>query len=299
MPTNDHVWGPPWTIISILKWTTEYLTKHGVENPRASGEVILAHVLQCSRIDLYLRHDQPLQQGELVQFRNLIKRRAAREPVAYIVGQKEFWSLEFNVNTAVLIPRPETECLVEAAIRFFPRHSAQRVLELGCGSGAISVALAHERPDWRILALDKSADAIMVARENARHHHADHIRFMVGDWFTALGESAQFDLIVSNPPYIKTPDIDVLAAEIRNHEPRLALNGGVDGLGALAQIIRTAPRYLAPEGVLMTEIGSDQRPAVTEIVHQCNYFACVDIRKDYSGLERVAVMIPKRQVSGD
>jgi release factor glutamine methyltransferase len=284
MPTNET---PPWTIISTLKWTTEYLERKGIENPRASAELLLAHTLQFNRIDLYLRHDQPLQPDELARFRSLIKRRAAREPVAYIVGQKEFWSLEFRVNEAVLIPRPETECLVETAIQFFSDRSAQRVLDLGCGSGAISIALANERPGWLFWSLDRSADAIMVARENARHHHMGHIHFLVGDWFAALGDGVKFDLIVSNPPYIKRSDISKLAAEIRNHEPLPALDGGVDGLDALTQIIRTAPRYLAAGGVLVTEIGSDQGIAVTEIGYECKSYERVEIKKDYSGLERV------------
>ena len=292
MSTNDHTWDPPWTIINTLKWTSAFLKRHDVENPRASAEVLLSHSLKCKRIDLYLRHDQPLQQEELAQFRKLLKRRVAGEPVAYIVGHKEFWSLNFKVNASVLIPRPETECLVETALRFFHLRSDVKVLELGCGSGAISVALAHERPGWRFWAVDRSVGAIMVANENAGRHRVDpHIYFLVSDWLAALG-NIQFDLIVTNPPYIRTKDIDSLEPGIRAYEPRLALDGGKDGLRPLTQILQSASRHLSPGGVLMAEIGSDQRPAVSKIVHGCEEYRCVDFRKDYSGLDRVAIVTP-------
>ena len=291
MSTNDHhASGPFWTIIKTLDWTTAYLKQYEVESPRASAEVMLAYCLNCTRIDLYLRHDQPMQQGELAQFRKLIKRRVAGEPVAYIVGRREFWSLDFKVNSSVLIPRPETECLIETAIIYFTAPAALRVLELGCGSGAITVALAHERPDWQFWALDRSPEAIQIARENARYHQRDQrIYFLVSDWFEALG-NAKFDLIITNPPYIKTSDIDGLSTEIRKYEPYLALNGGRDGLSSLTRIIHSAPHYLVPGGMLMTEIGSDQRLAVYQIASGCSRYGGIDFRKDYSGLDRVAVL---------
>lgn len=291
MSTNSQrAEGPPWTIMNLLTWTSGYLKKHLVENPRASAEVMLAHCLGCKRIDLYLRHDQPMQKEELAQFRKLVKRRVAGEPVAYIVGCKEFWSLEFKVDGSVLIPRPDSECLVETAVLLFADRPDLKVLELGCGSGAISIAMAHERPGWRFLALDRSYDAIRVARANARHHHLDErIQFMVSDWFAALGNS-KFDLIVTNPPYIKTEEIDTLPTEIRCYEPRLALDGGIDGTASLSLIIRSSPSYMVSGGVMVTEIGSDQRPAVCEIVRKCSRYRDIDFKKDFGGLDRVAVL---------
>lgn len=302
MSTIHRSEGLPWTILNTLQWTTAYLERHQIENPRAAAEILLAHSLNCNRIDLYLRHDQPLHADELARFRELIKRRAAHEPVAYIVGHKEFWSLDFRVSPAVLIPRPETECLVEAAVELLPAPgSAGRVdvLELGTGSGAIITALAHQRPGNRYWATDRSVEAITLAASNSRHHvGASTIRFAVGQWFECINrERARFDMILSNPPYIAQDDIAGLAPEIHDHEPRIALDGGPDGLRDIHELIFSAHEYLKPGGVLILEIGYDQGAAVTEAGRLQSAYSRVTIKKDYGGQNRVALFEKQKSIA--
>jgi release factor glutamine methyltransferase len=294
MSTIDRSEGPPWTVLGTLQWTAAFFERHQIENPRAAAEILLAHSLNCRRIDLYLRHDQPLHNDELARFRDLIRRRAAHEPVAYIVGQKEFWSLDFRVSPAVLIPRPETECLVEAALDYLPAHgntATVDVLELGTGSGVIITALAHERPGNRYWATDRSIEAIMLAGINSRRHvGASTIRFAVGHWFELINpKSARFDMILSNPPYISQGDIAGLATEIHAHEPRMALDGGPDGLRDLRKLIFSAHEYLKPGGILILEIGYNQGEAVTQAGRSQSSYSRIEIKKDYGGQDRVAL----------
>jgi len=296
MSNDDKSLTNSWTILQTLQWTADYFKRQGLDHGRSSAEILLAHCLQCERIDLYLRYDQPLNSAELKRFKALIQRRVQREPDAYIIGQKEFWSLSFQVTPAVLIPRPETECLVEAALRRYPTNDAIQVLELGTGSGAISVALAHERTNWQIRASDISADALHVARHNAhRLLSAVNIDFFNGSWFEPFSDQkCFFDLIISNPPYIASKDLTGLDPEVRQFEPTEALDGGADGLGYLRHIINTAPDYLKPEGVLILEIGYDQRSAVEELGHRRGAYQSVTVEKDYSGLDRVALFQRKK-----
>jgi release factor glutamine methyltransferase len=294
MSTIDRPAGLPWTILNTLQWTAAYFRDHQIENPRAAAEILLSHSLRCRRIDLYLRHDQPLHGDELARFRTLIKRRAAHEPVAYIVGLKEFWSLDFSVDPSVLIPRPETECLIESALGFLPGRSntdRRRILELGTGSGAIVIALAHERPDNRYVATERSIEAVRLARKNARRHIGEsRVEFAVGHWFDLLSrEKACFDLILSNPPYIPGGQINTLAPEIYAHEPRMALDGGPDGLRDIRELIGGAHHYLRPGGMLILEIGYDQGAAVTDAGRRRGVYGCIEIKQDYGGRDRVAV----------
>jgi release factor glutamine methyltransferase len=291
MSNEDRMPAHPWTILKTLQWTADYFRRHGVENGRPAAEVLLTHCLQCERIDLYLRYDQPLQADELARFKTLIRRRAQREPDAYIIGQKEFWSLPLQVTSAVLIPRPETECLVEAALDRLPADDPIQVLELGTGSGAISIALARERACWRIAASDFSPEALDVARCNARRLVGpDRIEFFRGSWFEPFeNRQSDFDLIVSNPPYVSAGDMDRLEPEVRLFEPASALNGGDDGMDCLRHIIQTAPDYLKPSGWLMLEMGYDQARAVKSVGERCGAYQFTGVTKDYSGLERVAL----------
>lgn len=285
---------PPWTILSILKWTTSYFTSHDIESPRASAEILLAHVLGLKRIDLYIRYDQPLIRDELDRFKAAIRRRVRREPVAYIVGEKEFWSLPLAVTPDVLIPRPETECLVEAALAVLPPGAdaghGLRILELGTGSGAVALALAAERRTAFIAASDRSERALGVARANAgRLGMEERIHFFRGDWFSCLRPGRTcFDLILSNPPYIPSAEIDRLQPEVARYEPRGALDGGVDGLSAIRAIIGQAPGYLRPGGHLLLEIGHDQSAAVGSIAGASGEYAEWTFLRDYSGHLRVA-----------
>jgi release factor glutamine methyltransferase len=288
MPSNDQTAAPPWTILRTLRWTDDYFRKHRIENPRSDAEILLSRTLGCERIDLYIRHDQPLHTEELTRFKALIRRRVLREPVAYILGEKEFWSLTFRVTRDVLIPRPETEGLVEAALKLYPDQGDLRVLELGTGSGIISVALAHERTGWRFLATDISPKAIEIARMNARRHlDKDPIAFMVGNWFDAIDDAVSFDLILSNPPYIISDVIPTLEPDIYGYEPVAALDGGADGLAGIALIIHTGCRYLKPGGSLIVEIGYDQGASVAALGQASGGYDQVAVEKDHSGHDRL------------
>jgi release factor glutamine methyltransferase len=291
MSNDDQTPTHPWTILKTLQWTADYFKRHGIENSRPTAEVLLTHCLKCQRIDLYLRYDQPLQAEELARFKKLIQRRGRREPDAYIIGQKEFWSLPIRVTPAVLIPRPETECLVEAALDRYSRNDALQVLELGTGSGAISIALARERANWNIRASDISSEALDVARQNAqRLLVADRIEFFNGSWFEPFaGQIGAFDLIISNPPYVPASDLAGLEPEVRLFEPAGALDGGEDGLSCLRHIIQAAPEYLKPSGWLILEMGYDQGRTVQAVGRRCDAYQCIEVAKDYSGLDRIAL----------
>jgi release factor glutamine methyltransferase len=291
-----------WNIVKLLKWTTSYFKSHGIDSPRATAEILLAHILKLKRIDLYLRYDQPLGSDELKHFKALIKRRVKREPVAYIVGVKEFWSMDFAVTGDVLIPRPETECLVEAAISVLHPDSKQnakdksrRVLELGTGSGAIILALAFQHTEHLFFASDRSLQAVALAKENAGRHGLDKaVDFFCGDWLAPLSDDRhRFDVIISNPPYIRTRAIGRLQPEIYKFEPIAALDGDEDGLLCLRLIIDSAYRYLNPGGSLILEIGHDQKTEVKEIIDRCGNYEKVVFKKDYSGWDRVVQMQKK------
>jgi len=291
MSNDDPSVEPPWTILRTIQWTAGFFAGRGIENPRIDAEILLADTLGYQRIDLYMHHDQPLQTEELNRFKERIQRRAQREPVAYIVGTKEFWSLDFHVTPDVLIPRPETEGVVEAALALFPGDDPIRILELGVGSGIITVALANERSDWKFWASDVSNRAVDIARSNARSHGLeDRIEWMVGSWFNPLGAELdeKFDLIISNPPYIAEAEVATLEPEVGQHEPRLALDGGPDGLTCIAHILDTAPTYLKPGGWLILEIGYDQGSGVQALARKTAAFDQIVVDRDLSDLDRIA-----------
>jgi release factor glutamine methyltransferase len=287
-----------WTILKLLEWTTSYFKSREVESPRTSAEILLAHALHLNRIDLYLRYDQPLCNNELERYKALIKRRARREPVAYIMGAKEFWSMELAVTPDVLIPRPETESLVETALGVLAGDllmAPRRILDLGTGCGAIALALASRQPQHLFFASDLSKAATRIAKQNAKRHGLDdRIHFFVGDWMEPLLEKSQlFDLIISNPPYVPSGGIPELQPEIYKYEPLSALDGEEDGLGCLRKIIGAAHRLLKPRGSLVLEIGHDQKAAVQRVIERCGKYDTVVFSKDYSGMDRVARMRKK------
>ncbi|UCD79693.1 MAG: peptide chain release factor N(5)-glutamine methyltransferase [Desulfobacterales bacterium] len=292
-PANNQ-----WTIIELIRWTTSYLKEHDIDSPRATGEILLAHALKLDRIDLYLNYDKPLIDDELQRFKALIKRRIKREPVAYILGVKEFWSLDLKVNQDVLIPRPETECLVEKALDLLSQRAdshSQRILDLGTGSGAIVMALASQLPQHIYFASDRFLPAVEVARANvSRYEYSPRIHLFVGDWFAALNETkTSFDMIVSNPPYVPSDDIGGLQPEINRYEPLAALDGAEDGLACYRTIIGTAHNYLKTAGVLVLEIGHDQRNDVRRIAAGVDRYEEFNCAKDYSGYDRVVWMRKK------
>jgi release factor glutamine methyltransferase len=285
----------PWTILKLLQWTTSFFISHNIEGARASAEIILAKALDIKRIDLYLRYDQPLSRHELTLFKTMIKRRVKKEPVAYIIGSKEFWSMDLDVTKDVLIPRPDTECLVEQALAYMPKKGSNiswKILELGTGSGAIILSMASQYPRHRYFASDRSENALQVAKRNAKKHHLfNEILFFAGDWFSPIKNNIHdFDMIVSNPPYIPTHVIEELEPEISLYEPRIALDGGKNGLDNLCLIISQAPSFLKSEGCLMLEMGYDQKQKVLKIVNNCGKYQSVNFVKDFGGHDRVAIM---------
>lgn len=293
---------PEWTILKLLEWTTSYFKSHDIDSPRATAEILLAHILKLKRIDLYLRHDQPLISDELLKFKAFIKRRIKREPVAYIVGVKEFWSMDFAVTEDVLIPRPETECLVETSLGLLPEDSnsdpnnpPMRILELGTGSGAVILALASTETKHLFFASDLSIKAVLIAKQNAKHHGLDKtVNFFCADWFTPLKVVRhQFDMIISNPPYIPTQVVSQLQPEIYKYEPISALDGNEDGLRCFRHIINNAHVYLNRQGSLVLEIGHNQKNEVQKIAEKCGNYKNIVFTKDYSGYHRVVQMHKK------
>ncbi len=284
-----------WTIVKILKWATPYFQERGIDSPRATAELLLADVLDLARLDLYLQFDRPLSAGELAAFKTRVKRRVAGEPVAYIVGMKGFWKSEFAVSPDVLVPRPDTELLLEKTLSLLPEEGAARVLELGTGSGALILSVAMERRQAACFASDLSCAAALQARANANAHDlSGRVSFVVGHWFDPFrAQHLPFDLILSNPPYIPTADIDDLQPEIREYEPKSALDGGLDGLDCLRHIIGEACHHLKPSGHLLLEMGHDQRKPVADIIESCGLYEEVHFFDDYGGNNRIVVMKKK------
>lgn len=270
----------------LLKWGVAELRKHGIDTSRLDAEVLLAHGMRRERLQLYLSlEDAPDEKLEPC-YRALIGKRSAHTPVSYITGHKEFMSLDFMVNESVLIPRPETEILVETVGKL--GKAGDRVLELGTGSGAIAVSLAKYNPELHIVATDISIEALRVARENARCHEvANRILFLQSDLFGAFQLRETFDWVVSNPPYISEDDLTHLPAGIRNYEPTLALDGGVDGLDVVRRIIEEAHTLLKSGGILAMEIGYKQSENIQKIADNTGKYSDCSIIEDYAGIPRV------------
>lgn len=270
-----------WTTLKVLTWTAGYLAEKGVENARREAEWLLCEVTGLDRVGLYLDFDKPLNDTELAACRTLVARRARREPLQHILGSQEFDGLLFEVSPAVLIPRHDTETLLELSLLQAPH--ARTILDIGTGSGCIAIALAKRLPAARVTAVDLSADALAVARRNAEAHGVA-IEFLQGSFFEPLAGRC-FELIVSNPPYITTADLAGLQPEVRDHEPRLALDGGPDGLAAYRSIIAQATEYLLPGGRLLFEVGAGQAADVGALLAQAG-FADIITATDPGGIER-------------
>jgi len=278
-----------WSVLELLRWTTDHFAARGLRSARLDAEILLAHALDCDRLRLYLEFEKPVEEAERERFRALVRARGnERVPVAYLTGSREFWSLPLRVTPDVLIPRPETEALVEAVLGIFAEPDAiGHVLDVGTGSGAIALALARERPALEITATDCSVAALKVARENARRLECEaRIRFLEGDLLAPVrGES--FDAIVANPPYLARVEADSLAPELR-HEPELALFAGETGDEVARALIRAAPGVLAPGGSLAIEIDPRHRQALAD---ECTRrgFVVAETRHDLAGHARVLV----------
>jgi release factor glutamine methyltransferase len=277
-----------WTLQALLTWTTDFLAKKGISSPRLEAQVLLAHVLGCPRIELVARSMEVAADEDRAAFRELIRRRVDGWPVAYLTGVKEFYLLKFEVSPAVLVPRPETETLVLEALRLLKPLTVPAVLDLGTGSGCIAVSLAHQKKDARVTAVDVSPDALEIARRNATTHGVIvRIDFRQGDLFGPVPEGSAFDLVVSNPPYVTPAELAGLAPDVRDHEPRLALDGGPDGLAFYRRIAAGVGAYLKPGGWVLVEIGATQAEAVRGLFAERPELDVGPTLKDAAGLPRV------------
>ena len=275
-----------WTPLRLLEWTTRRFADAGIDSPRLAAQILLAHALGIARVQLYVQYDKPLGPEELGRYRELVKRRLAGEPVAYLTGQQEFWSLPLAVDARVLVPRRDTETLVEVVLDQVDRAAALRIADIGTGSGAIALALARELRNAQLVATDRSAEALAVARDNAARLNLA-VELREGDLFAPLGDGERFDVIASNPPYIPSGDIDRLAPEVRR-EPRAALDGGADGLDALRRLVSGAAGHLtAPGGLLALEHGFDQGAAVRALIDATGGFQPATTLSDMGGQPRV------------
>ena len=280
-----------WNVLELLEWTTGYFEKHNIPNPRLDAEVLLGHILEKSRLKLYLDFDMPVYQEHLSAFRELIKRRIALTPISYLINRKEFRSLDFYVDERVLIPRPETEFIVDTILKT-NSDTPQRILEIGTGSGVIATTLAVNEPEWEIIATDICQDALDVAKKNRDAHECtDRISLLHGDLFDPIQElnTSNFNWIVSNPPYVMSCDNNDLSPDVREHEPHIALFAGEDGLSIIRRLISESPSYLDPGGKLIFEIGDTQGNPVRALINEHPAYDDSQIIKDYSGKDRVVV----------
>lgn len=272
-----------WTVLRVLQWTTDYLAQKGVARGRLDAELMLSDTLDLDRVGLYLNYDRPLAPSELGAFRERVGRRGRREPLQYILGRTEFWSLPILVTPAVLIPRADTEVLVEEALK--RAECPCSILDVGTGSGAIAVALAHELPAAVVTAVDVSAEALAVAAENVRANGVEGgVRLQQADLGALPG--GPYDQIVANPPYIPEGELAELMPEVRDFEPHLALCGGADGLDCYRHLLPAAAACLKPAGWLLLEVGCGQAPQVLELLRE-NGFDDRFTARDLSGIERV------------
>jgi release factor glutamine methyltransferase len=283
-----------WTVRRILEWTTAFFTRKEVDAPRLSAELLLAHVLGTPRIKLYTDYLRPLSDAELTPFRELVRRASEQEPIAYLTGRAHFFSLEFEVRRDVLIPRPDTETLVENVLqtaRLQTGLEAPRVLDLCTGSGCIACAIAANLKGSNVIAIDISEAAVAVARRNVeRLKLSDRVTVEQGDLFAPLSQMVDarpFDLIVANPPYIPSAEVPRLDPSVRNYEPLKALDGGPDGLALHRRILTGAPERLLPGGRIYLEIQFDHGPEARELLEANDAFEEVRVLKDYGGHDRV------------
>jgi release factor glutamine methyltransferase len=282
------------TVLEAIQKSTEFLGKKNVESPRLQTELLLAHLLKMPRMKLYLNFERVLTTVETDTFRELIKRRSQREPLQHITGSTSFCGYEIAVDRHVLVPRPETELLAELGWQFLLALNSQlsTCLDFCTGSGCIAIALAEKCPDTRIIATDISADALALARENAtRNQVVERIEFLQGDAFAALSIAAHFDLIISNPPYIPSAEIAALQPEVRDFDPRLALDGGADGLEFYRLIAKTAVTFLKPNGKIMVEFGDEQAGSVRKIF-EAEKWIVEAVKEDYS--QRARILVARR-----
>jgi len=279
-----------WTIQRLLNWITEYLTQRDVDAPRLSAELLLSSVLGLKRIELYTQYNKPVAPEQLERLRELVKRAGRHEPVAYLVGRTEFYSIEFEVTPDCLIPRPETELLVQRAIEFLRKRTGpQSVCDLCTGCGVIALAIARNVPDAKVLATDLSEPALAVAAKNVEKHKLqDRIELRHGDLFEPLVPQLDlFDVVTCNPPYVSAAEYEALEKNVKDYEPRLALHAGADGLDFYRRISEKVSQFLKPDGILLLEIGYRQGDSVRDLLERAGPFADIKVEKDLNRNDRV------------
>jgi release factor glutamine methyltransferase len=280
---------PTWTLQRLIAWGTQHFEQRGIDSPRLTIEELLGHVLSASRLQLYMDLQRPLEAGELARLRELVEQRNARVPLQHLLGSVAFRGRRFTVDRRALIPRPETELLVEACLAELPAEQRASSLELGIGSGVIGLSLLAERPALRLVAVELSTEAAALARENADQLGlSSRLDLREGDLFAPLRAGERFDLMVSNPPYVASEVIATLEPEVRDHDPRLALDGGMEGLEIIRRIAAHAATWIVPGGLLALEIGDDQGVAVKALLERAG-FEDIQIKKDYAELDRLAL----------
>jgi release factor glutamine methyltransferase len=279
-----------WNIQKVLNWTLPYFEKHQVPESRLSAELLLSHVLKCKRLDLYLQYDRILTGPELKEYRSFIERRITHEPVAYILGEKEFMGLNFKLTPDVLIPRPETEILVETALSEIKGHQTKsvRVLDVGTGSGAIAISIAHYCTECQITAIDISRAAIEVAKQNSEHQGVNNVEFLVLDALDLpVNTDEKYDFVLVNPPYIAEKERKELHTQITNYEPGIALFSGKNGLQFYSGFIPKIPLIIKKGGWIFMEIGYDQKEQINIILKESN-FSEIEFIPDYQKIDRIA-----------
>lgn len=280
---TDH-----WTIRRIIDWMTQDFASRGIDSPRLDAELLVAEALHLQRVQLYMDLERPLTPDELAAVRALVQRRRQREPVAYILGRRDFYGATFAVDARVLVPRPDTETVVSRALLAFPKDTSVRWLDLCTGSGAIPIAILRACPSATAVATDVSEGAIEVARVNATSLGVEErLELRQGDLFAAVGADELFDGITSNPPYIPSATVPTLMPEVSKHEPSLALDGGVDGLDFYRRIARESPAHLVDGGRLLLEVGEGQAGQVAELLAETGAFEPAVTTRDYGGIDRV------------
>jgi release factor glutamine methyltransferase len=276
-----------WTIGSLVKWATDDFRARGIESPRLDAEVLVAFALGIDRTRVIIESMRPLEAAELALLRDLVRRRRAHEPIAYLRGEREFYGRTFHVDSRVLIPRPDTEALVDVALARTAHVSlSMRQLDLCTGSGCVAITMARQRPTAKVLASDLSPDALTVARGNAYRLGAYNVAFVESDLFASIPRGSRFDIITANPPYIASDEIATLMSDVRDFEPRAALDGGPDGLNFVRKIVEEAPAWLVPGGVLALEIGAGEA-AATRALLEARGYSDVAVERDYGKIERV------------
>ncbi|MCE5340325.1 MAG: peptide chain release factor N(5)-glutamine methyltransferase [Planctomycetaceae bacterium] len=281
-----------WTTKKLLDWMTGHFTDKKIDSPRLTAELLLSNVLNMQRIELYMNFDKEVERLNLEKLRGLVKRCLNNEPVQYLTGRTEFYSISLKVSPACLIPRPETELLVERAIEFLrTRIAPQYVCDLCTGSGCIAVAIAKNYPEAKVIATDICDNALKIAAENiAKYNLTEKIHLLHGDLFKPIIDRLdvkEFDLITCNPPYISHPELEKLEPKVKNHEPQLALNGGPDGLDIYRRITAEVGTHLKKDGLLLLEIGYLQGPAVRQLLEDTKIFGQIKVEKDLSNNDRI------------